>query len=261
MVGMAGIPIQPLVPTPNAPLRLLGPLTQPRLRDRNPLFILAKAIEPVGVRLTNVQLAHYRPGSRWVVVGPDGARLAEGHPKVNESAEVRFTPDKDGVYGVVVASGNNSYRLEMLTGQRYAYEGSEQQRFTVNGVFGRLYFFVPPGVERFNFFVKAEGQAPGRGGKLTVFGPDGKAAAHLEGGSGDSELASARDGNAGRGAGRDAGPRLVPLRRGADQQPDRLLLAEQPLPLPHSRPGEGPHVPPVVPAPWRHSLCSMWPAP
>jgi hypothetical protein len=181
MVGTAGIQIEALVPPPDAPPLSLGPLTQPRLQDRNPLFILAQAGEAVGVRVTNVQLAHYRPGTRWVVVGPDGARRAEGHLKVRESAAVRFTPDQAGVYGVVVASGNNSYRLEMLTGQRYAYEASEKQRFTVNGVFGRLYFSVPPGVGSFSFLVKAEGQAPGRGGKLTVFGPDGKAAARLEG--------------------------------------------------------------------------------
>src|SRR6266849_2438801 len=59
MVGTAGIKIEALVPPPDAPLLSLGPLTQPRLRDRNPLFILAKAGEAVGVRVTNVQLAHY----------------------------------------------------------------------------------------------------------------------------------------------------------------------------------------------------------
>jgi hypothetical protein len=52
----------------------------------------------------------------------------------------------------------------VLTGQRFAYEASEKQRFTVNGVFGRLYFSVPPGVGSFRFLVKAAGQAPGRGG-------------------------------------------------------------------------------------------------
>lgn len=57
----------------------LGPLIQPRLRYRNPLFILAKAGEPVVVRVTNLQLANYQPGSQWVVAGTDGARLGEGH--------------------------------------------------------------------------------------------------------------------------------------------------------------------------------------
>ena len=58
---------------------------------------------------------------------------------------------------------------------------SEKQRFTVNGVFGRMYFYVLKGVTQFSSFVKAEGQATGRGGKLTITGPDNKPAAHVEG--------------------------------------------------------------------------------
>ena len=135
----------------------------------------------MAARVTNVQLAHYRPGTQWIVVAPDGKRLAEGHEKVTESAEVRFTPDQDGVYLLVVNSGSNSHTVELLSGQRNGWPATVKHPFTVNGQFGRLYFYVPHGVSAFHFFVKAEGQAPGHGGRLTVFDPDGKVAAHVEG--------------------------------------------------------------------------------
>ena len=181
VVTTGDIKIEALIPAPDPQPLSLGPVIQPRLRYRNPLFILGKAGEEVRVRVTNLQLANYRPGTQWALVGPDGARLREGHLKVNESEEVAFTPDRDGVYLLVAESGNNGHALEVLGGQRYAFIASEEQRFIVNGVFGRMYFHVPRGVTQFSITVKAEGQAAGRGGKLTVYGPDGQAAAHLEG--------------------------------------------------------------------------------
>ena len=161
-------------------------MTRPRLRYRNPLFILGKAGEPVTVKVTNLQLANYLPGTQWALLGPDGKQLQEGHMKVKESQEVTFTPGQDGVLVLLAESGQNSHNLQVTSGQRHAFIASEKQRFTVNGVFGRMYFHVPKGVAQFSIFVKAEGQAAGRGGKLTITGPDGKPAAHLEGDLGSS---------------------------------------------------------------------------
>ena len=181
VVGTADIPIQTLIPAPDDKPVSLGPVTQPRLRYRNPLAILGKAGEPLTLRITNLQLANYRPGTQWVLVGPDGTRLQEGHFKVRESNEVSYTPTLDGVHLLVVESGQNSHRLEVLSGQPNAYLATPKQPLTVNGQFGRLYFYVPKGTGKFTFSVKADGQAAGRGGKLTVYGPDAKAAGHLEG--------------------------------------------------------------------------------
>jgi hypothetical protein len=181
VLATADIAIQPLVPAPDDKPLSLGDVTVPRLRYRNPLFVLAKAGEPVEARVTNLQLANYRPGTQYAVVAPDGTRLTEGHMKVGESAEVKLTPDRDGVYLLVVESGNNSHRIEILTGQPWAFKATQTMPLVVNGFFGRVYFHVPEGVSRFSIFVKAEGQAPGRGGKLTVFDADGKPVAHVEG--------------------------------------------------------------------------------
>jgi hypothetical protein len=177
----ADLTIEPLMPAPDEKPVSLGPVTTPRLRYRNPLYILAKAGEPIEARVANLQLAKYRPGTQYVVADPDGKRLLEGAMQVTESATVKFTPDRDGVYLLVADSGNNSHSVQLLTGQPCAFKPTEKHPLVVNGIFGRVYFFVPEGVAKFSVFAKAEGQAPGRGGKLTVYSPDGQPAAKVGG--------------------------------------------------------------------------------
>jgi hypothetical protein len=177
----ADLKIEPLAPAPDDQPVSLGPPTTPRLRYRNPAYLLCRAGEPVEARVANLQLANYRPGTQYVVVDPDGNRILEGAMQVTESAQVSFVPKSDGVYLLVAESGQNSQSVQVLTGQRWAFKAEKSAPFIVNGAFGRVYFWVPEGVTRFSVFVKAEGQAPGRGGKLTAHAPDGSAAAHLEG--------------------------------------------------------------------------------
>lgn len=170
-----------LVPAPDRQPVAAGPFTAPRLRYRNPLYILGKAGEPITVKVENRQLASYRPGTQWVLLGPDGKQLLEGHLKVRESAEAKFTPERDGVYVLVAQSGQNSHVLTLTTGQSNAYVATAKHKLTVNGQFGRMYFYVPAGSTAFTITAKAEGQAAGRGGKLKVIAPDGQVIAHLEG--------------------------------------------------------------------------------
>ena len=170
-----------LVASPDDRPLSLGPVTVPRLRYRNPLYILARAGEPVEARVTNVQLASYRPGTQWVVVDPEGKRVVEGHMKVGESATVRFTPERDGVYMMVASSDNNSHSVVLQSAQRCAFKAVKGQPLTVNGQFGRMYFHVLEGIARFSIFAKAEGQAAGRGGQLAVYAPDGVERAHIGG--------------------------------------------------------------------------------
>jgi len=181
VLATGDIEIPALMAAPDAEPLSMGPITTPRLRYRNPLFILCTAAEPVAVRVTNVQLANYLPGTGWAVVAPDGTRLVEDHMKVRESTDVEFTPEQDGVYLLVVSSGQNAHTLTMLTNQPCAFSASEQHPLIANGSLGRMYFYVPPGVTGFSVFAKAEGQAAGRGGKLTAYAPDGTPVAHIEG--------------------------------------------------------------------------------
>lgn len=181
VLSTADLTIPRLVPAPDAAPQSRGEATAPRLRYRNPLFILGKAGEPVRVRVENRQLANYLPGTQWVLCGPDGTHLQEGRLKVRETAEVAFTPAKDGTYLLVAASGQNAQELCLLSGQPYGLSATKQHPLIVNGSLGRLYFHVPGGVSEFSLFVKAEGQAAGRGGKLALVAPDGQTAAHLEG--------------------------------------------------------------------------------
>jgi len=175
------IAIESLVVAPDdAPLSM-GEITWPRLRYRNPLFVAGTAGEPVAIKITNRQLARYLSGTQWVLLGPDGARLQEGMIGVRESETVEFTPAQAGTHVLVSSSGQNAHRVEMLTGQPAAFRASEEQRLLVNGHFGRMYFWLPPGVAEFTLTAKAEGQSAGRGGKLTFFGPDGAEMAHLAG--------------------------------------------------------------------------------
>lgn len=160
----------------------LGPEVLPRLRYRNPLFLLCKAGEPVEVKVANQQLnVNYRYGTQYAVIGPDGKRVQEGVMKVGENATAKWTPDRDGVYVVLADSSQNGYLLQMMSKQPAVLKATQEQRLTVNGLLGRLYFYVPAGVTRFSLFVKAEGQASGRGGKLAVYSPDGQVAARLSG--------------------------------------------------------------------------------
>jgi len=101
--------------------------------------------------------------------------------KAGESQEVTFTPPTDGVYLVLAQSGQNAHNVEVLSGQPCGFLASKEHPFTVNGQLGRVYFFVPAGVDKFSLFVKAEGQAAGRGGKLALYAPDGTLAAQLAG--------------------------------------------------------------------------------
>lgn len=175
------VKIEALVAAPDAAPHSMGPVTAPRLRYRNPLFVIGKANEPVTAKISNCRLANYRPGTQWIVVGPDRTLLKEGHMKAGESQEVTFTPPTGGVYLVLAQSGQNSHTVEVLTGQSCGFLASKEHPFTVNGQFGRMYLYVPAGVDKFSLFVKAEGQAAGRGGKLSLYGPDGKLAATLAG--------------------------------------------------------------------------------
>jgi hypothetical protein len=99
----------------------------------------------------------------------------------------KWTPDRDGVYVVVATSGSNGYSLQVQTKQPFAFRTSEKQPLHVNGGLGKLYFFVPQGVDKVTLLAVAKGQAPGRGGKLKIIAPDGQVAAKLEG-----ELASSK---------------------------------------------------------------------
>jgi len=181
VLNVGDLKIEALVPAPDPQPLSLGPVTTSRLRYRNPLFILGKAGEPVALRVTNLQLANYLPRTQWALVGPDGKQLEEGVIKLRESAEVAFTPERDGVYVLLAISGQNSHSLLVTSGQRHAFMAAKDHPLIINGIFGRMYFYVPKGVAQFSIFAKAEGQAAGRGGKLTVTGPDGQPAAHLEG--------------------------------------------------------------------------------
>jgi len=177
--GDIGIPALVPAPAPEAPAP--GPVATPRLRYRNPLFILGKNGEPVAVTVTNAQLANYQTRTQWALLGPDGKPLQEGVVKLRESATVAFTPSQDGVYALLALSGQNSQRLVVNSGQRCAFLASKEHPLIVNGILGRVYFYVPAGVAQFSVFAKAEGQAAGRGGRLTASGPDGRPAASLAG--------------------------------------------------------------------------------
>ncbi len=184
------IPIPALQPAPEMPPFSMGPVTCPRLRHRHVLFVFAQAQETVTVRITNIQLANYRPGTTWLVVRPDREKLSEGYIKLKESQEVSFLAYQAGVYMIIVSSRNNSHAVEMLSKQPYSFAASEKLKFTVNGQMGRLYFYVPQGAQQFAIVAKAAGQAAGRGGKLTVYGPDGQPVAYLEGDLGSEEKMS-----------------------------------------------------------------------
>ena len=171
-----------LVPLTKAGALSLGPVTLPRFRYRNPLYVLCTRGEPVRVRVTNQQLnVSYRYGTQYAVVDPAGKRVVEGAMKVGESAVAAWTPESDGVYVILAGSSQNGYSLQVVTEQPFALRASQKQRLTVNGKLGRVYFHVPKGVAGFSLFVKAEGHAAGRGGKLAVYSPDGRVAARLAG--------------------------------------------------------------------------------
>jgi hypothetical protein len=171
-----------LVPVTEERPLALGPLTSPRLRYRNPLYLLARSGQAVEVKIANRQLnPGYRWGSHYAVFDIEGKRILEGTLKVGQSTTEKWTPERDGVYVVLVDSAQNGYELQLLSGQPFAFQATADQPLTVNGYLGRLYFHVPKGTSTLTLFVKAEGQAPGRGGKLAVIAPDGHVTARIAG--------------------------------------------------------------------------------
>ena len=161
----------------------LGAETFPKLRYRNPLCILARAGEPVEVKITNQPLnSIYRFGTQYVVLDAQGKQVAEGNMKLGQNAIVRWTPAQDGVCVVVADSGQNGYKIQVLTKQPFAFQATgPKQALSVIGHLGRLYFYVPQGMETLTLFAKAEGHLPGRGGKLAVIAPDGQVAVRIAG--------------------------------------------------------------------------------
>ena len=156
--------------------------TLPHLRYRNPLYVLARSGQAVEARITNRQLnSGYRSGSQYAVFDAEGNRILEGTVELGRSATARWTPARDGVYVLLVESAQNGYLLQVLSGQPFAFRATPAQPLAVNGYLGRLYFYVPQGISTLTVFVKAEGQAPGRGGKLAVIAPDGHVAARIAG--------------------------------------------------------------------------------
>lgn len=173
---------EPLISCPDTKPLSLGAEALTCLRYRNPLFILAKAGEPIEVKVTNRQLnPNYRPGTQFIVLDPGNKKALDGRMKVNQNASAKWTPDMDGVYVLLAESGNNGHVLQVVTRQPFAFKASDKQRLTVQAILGKLYFYVPSGVEKFSFFVQAEGHIPGRGGKFTVYSPDGQIAAKFSG--------------------------------------------------------------------------------
>jgi hypothetical protein len=152
-----------------------------QLRGHNPLYIQVRANEPVEVKVSNHQLGKYLPGTRYAVFDADGNLLTEGKMKLGESDVAKWTPKQDGIHVLIATSKSNGYSLQVLTKQPFCFRASENAPLVVNNRLGRLYFFVPKGVNKISLFARAAGQSPGRGGKLAVIAPDGKTAAHLEG--------------------------------------------------------------------------------
>ncbi|OGV73714.1 MAG: hypothetical protein A3K19_32715 [Lentisphaerae bacterium RIFOXYB12_FULL_65_16] len=173
---------EPLAPVIEAQPLALGPEAQPRLRYRNPLYLLCKGGESVEVNVANCQLnPNCRDGSQYAVFDLEGHRLLEGVMKVRESAVAKWTPDRDGQYVLLADSSLNGYQLQVVTKQPFAFRLTRKMPLTVQGILGRVFFYVPAGVDTFSLFFKATRQAAGRGGKLVVYSPDGQVAARLAG--------------------------------------------------------------------------------
>jgi hypothetical protein len=142
-----------------------------RLRRRNLVMIAAKAGQEVALEAAVHQVGPNPYDLEWDVRDMTWAPIASGTIPHAEGGNIRFTPEADGVYALVLSAGNNAYRLTSANVPVAFYGGKSLVIF--KGA-ERMYFHVPEGMERFDLTVRGYG---GETVRVNVYDPEGELAA------------------------------------------------------------------------------------
>lgn len=142
-----------------------------KLRGGNILLVAGKQGTPVNVTLQYLQVGKAKAEIEYKLNDAGYQLLMEGTLPPDKPGTIRFTPAADGLYALTLSAGNAAYSVVSADAPVAVYAAQN-----VGLIFGaeKLYFFVPEGLDKFT--LRAWGQGA-ETVKLTVYGPDGKAAA------------------------------------------------------------------------------------
>jgi hypothetical protein len=138
------------------------------VRGRHAFVLFAKEGEAVGGRLEVRRVGRYESDCAWILLGPDGARLANGRARLDEPAAVEHTAGREGLYVLVLDTGQNAARFRprgrgaCLLGPRVHLLGAQP----------RVYFLPMPGAKRLRLAL--ETPSPGETARLVLRDPDGE---------------------------------------------------------------------------------------
>jgi len=144
------------------------------VRGRHAFLIRVGQGEALAGRLAVRRLARYMSRCAYILLGPDGRRIAHGHTPLDEPAEVRQPAGKAGLYTLVLDTGQNAARFHAenrhvcLLGPRMHLLGAQP----------RAYLLPMPGAKRIRLAL--ESPSPGETARITLRDPDGNEAARAD---------------------------------------------------------------------------------
>ena len=162
-----GGPLRPLSTEPAGKL----PELSCRLRGLHGWGILAKAGEHIKADIKLRRLGRYFSAAGWILRDPDGKEVKSGTAYMGEPGTLDVAAEKDGTYVLFVNSGRNA--ADVRIENRYHAIWGATPHFL--GKSGRLYFHVPKGTTEIR--LRLETGSPGETGTMTIYTPDGAAAA------------------------------------------------------------------------------------
>jgi len=159
----------PLKPLLDAPMPKDAAKPRASVRGAHTYLVLLKKGEELKGSVATRRLGRYFDETNYAIFGPDGKPLAQGRaPVVGGPARLSVEAPSDGLYAIVVHSGQNACRVAVAN-QHCVHAGGS---IAFLGQTERLYFATKPSTREVT--VGLETPSPGETATLILYNPEGK---------------------------------------------------------------------------------------
>jgi hypothetical protein len=144
------------------------------LRGEFGLVALLRAGESLRVTITAKRVGRNAEPLAWTLVGPNWQKVAQGQIALKSTATITQPASTAGLYNLVLKTSPNAADV-ILHNDHAAILGKE---VSLIGASGPMWFYVPPKAKQFQLTLSSP--SPGETAKITIFDPDGHAAASAD---------------------------------------------------------------------------------